>query len=152
VTGKLVARAIVFDFNRTIYDPDSDDLIAGALQVLERLSNDFLLVLYCKLGDGRDEKVMGLGLKKFFKKIIFVPNKTPADLVNIAKEFNLETNRIVVVGDRVKSEIAAAKKAGCKAVWLKRGKFAKENPLEPNEKPDCIIFSLSEVLNKIGKE
>jgi len=149
INKKLFAKAIVFDFNHTLYDPDSDSLVPGVLQVLKKLSSDFILILYCKAGEGRDKRVSELGLKDFFKKIIFVENKTSQDLISLAEEFNLKTEDFVVVGDRIKSELAAGKGAGCKTIWFKNGKFAEEIPEQPTEFPDHTIFNLEEVLDKI---
>lgn len=138
-------KAIVLDFNRTVYDPDSDTLVEGAEELLESLCQNFPLVLYCKTGNERNEKIGKLGIKKFFKKIAFVKEKTAQDLINIAKELKVNPNEITVIGDRIKSEIAAAKKAGCKTIWFKKGKFAEEKPKTQSEQPDHTITKLEEI-------
>lgn len=146
---KPPVKAIIFDFNRTLYDPDSDALMPDALKVLKKLSNHFCLALHCKIGEGREQRISELGLKKFFKKVILVENKTAQDFTNAAAEFCIKPNEMLVVGDRIKSEITAAKAAGCKTIWFRNGKFAAELPSKPGEQPDFTIAKLEEVLEKI---
>ncbi len=148
---KMKPKLVVFDFNRTIYDPEKGRVIEGAINVLEKLLPKFPMVLYCKTGDGRGEKIKELGIEKYFKRMVFVEKKSPRDLLKLAKEFNIGPGEILVIGDRVRSEIAAAKQAGCKTIWFRQGKFAGEEPAKKEEEPDQTIIQLKDLLSKTGK-
>ncbi len=39
-------RAVIFDFNRTLYDPDSGALYEGVVELLENLKNERRLFLF----------------------------------------------------------------------------------------------------------
>ena len=138
----MTVKAIVFDFNRTLYDPDSDALTPGALGVLQALAARYPLALYSKKGEGRDERVAELGLPRFFKKIIRVEIKSPADFLQLARELGVKPGEVLVVGDRVRSELRAGKEAGCRTAWVRQGKFAGEGPENPGEEPDYVLASL----------
>ena len=143
---ELSKKVIVFDFNRTLYDPTTGTLVSGALEVLQKTAPRFSLVLYTKSGEDRGRQIRDLGLKPFFKKTISVENKSAEDLVRLAKELNVKPGEIIVVGDRIHGEIIAGNKAGCKTVWFCSGKFAQEKPTCEAEKPTQTIFHLSELL------
>ncbi|HLC36896.1 MAG TPA: HAD hydrolase-like protein [archaeon] len=140
-------KVIVFDFNRTLFDPDSSKLIEGALIVLDFFFKKFDLVLYSKKGEGRESLIFDLGLNKFFKKIISVESKSADDLIQLTNEWNLKPENFLIIGDRIKSEITAGKKAGFKTVWFKQGKFAFEEPSSPEEFPDFILSDLRNLIN-----
>jgi len=144
-------KAIVFDFNRTLYDPDADSLVPGALQALEDLSRKYPLVLYSKKGEGRDERIAELGLPRFFKKMVAVESKSGKDLESVARELGIKPQEIVVVGDRVRSELRAGREAGCATIWFRRGKFSQEGPEKPGEEPGCEITGLAEIAGAVEK-
>ena len=146
MSEKSQTKAVVLDFNRTVYDPDVDKLIPGAMQLIEELSKRVPLALYCKTSVGREEKIEALGIKQYFKKILFVKEKGPEDLLKIAEELRVKPQEMVVIGDRIQTEIAAAKKAGCKTIWFRNGKFADELPTNPEEEPDHTITELKQAV------
>jgi putative hydrolase of the HAD superfamily len=53
---------------------------------------------------------------------------------------------ILVIGDRIKSEIILANQMGMKTVWYKSGKFAGEAPESEDEEPDWVVGELGEVI------
>ncbi len=63
-------------------------------------------------------------------------------IFNIALEsMGVESRRVLMVGDRVATDIMGAKKAGIKSVLVKTGEF-KESDLSGDIQPDFIIKSL----------
>ncbi len=144
-------KAIIFDFNRTLYNPDSGFLVEGALELLENLSKNFTLVLYSKDKSDRRKLISDLGIDSFFKEIIVVEEKNPEDIQKVAEKLGVKTSEIVLIGDRIKSEVLAGKKAGCKTIWLKKGKFSEEFPENKEQEPDAVISELLDVLLLIKK-
>lgn len=138
-------KGIIFDFNRTLYDPEKSGLYEGALNLLEKLAKKYKLALISYGLSDRKMLIRDLGIEKYFVKIIVVPEKKKEPLLECLLAFDCRPEETLVVGDRVKSEIKLANELGMVTCWLRRGKFAAERPTKPSEKPDFIIFSLSEV-------
>jgi HAD superfamily hydrolase (TIGR01458 family) len=66
-------------------------------------------------------------------------------IFDIALEsMGVESRRVLMVGDRVATDILGAKKAGIKSVLVKTGEF-KESDLSGDIQPDFIIKSLKEI-------
>lgn len=60
------------------------------------------------------------------------------------KTMDVERNAVLMVGDRVSSDIRGAKNAGIKSVLVKTGEF-KESDLAGDVQPDYIIDSINEI-------
>lgn len=73
------------------------------------------------------------------------PNRFVFDL--ILKDFNFDKRRVLMVGDRISSDIVGAKNAGIKSVLVKQGEFSPDH-LKQKIKPDYIIEKIIE-LSKI---
>ena len=136
--------AIIFDFNRTIYDPDSKGFCKGALECLQHLSGKHALYLVVKGGDERKELIESLRIKQYFKSVSVQPEKSVEQFIACKEDCPPDTTWYVV-GDRVKKEIRYGNECGMKTIWYKSGKFAEEEPSEEIEKPDVTISDLSEL-------
>lgn len=63
---------IVFDWKRTLYEPEEDELIGGALELLEWLgSQEIPTVLIGKGDTDMYGKVDRLGVRQYFSQVIF---------------------------------------------------------------------------------
>ena len=110
---------IVFDWKRTLYDPERRKLIYGAKNLLEKLRN-YKLILYGKGSKDEQKETKRLGVLKYFSSVVFVSKKTKA-ILNI-----IDPKSTVFIGDRRESEIKLANEIGAKSIWIKVGKFADE--------------------------
>lgn len=63
----------------------------------------------------------------------------------IQKKTGLTPDEILVVGDRPAREIRAGRELGMQTVRLLHGEFKSQLPLGPEEEPDYVIRSISEV-------
>ena len=63
----------------------------------------------------------------------------------ILKKTRLPAEQILVVGDRPSSEIRAGKALGMRTVRIRRGEFVSQEPMGPEETPDYVVKSISEV-------
>jgi len=137
---------IIFDWKRTLYDPDQADLLPGAQTVLETLdSQEYDLFLIGKGGKDMENAIDRTGVRPLFKVVHFVAVKSDALFRDYIPETNTETT--LVVGDRAQSEVALAKSLGAKAIWLRAGLFQDELPLPNVPPPDDIIFDIRELPN-----
>lgn len=137
---------VIFDFYRTLYDPETKKLEPKALEVLRFLkSRNFDLVLVSTGKKERKVKIRELGLNNFFSEII-IPAYKSLKIFKKIIEKRKNIKKVLMIGDRIKSEIKIGNTLGCVTVWLKKGKFAQELPENKKEKPDFIIRRLEELL------
>lgn len=135
-------KCVIFDWKRTLYDPDTKNFIDGAVELLEFIkSKNISLVLIGKGGDDMHYEVDRLGVRKYFKEIVFARGeKDPQVFRTYISKDNPETT--LIIGDRVRSELEIGKKLGATTIWIKQGKFASEEPDNTDQKPDYIVLSL----------
>lgn len=136
--------AIIFDFNRTIYDPNSNGFCRGALECLQYLSEKHALYLVAKGGKERKELIDSLGIEQYFKFVSVQPEKNREQFIACTEDCPQGTTWYVV-GDRVRKEIRYGNECGMRTIWYKSGKFAEEEPSEEIEKPDVTISDLSDL-------
>lgn len=141
---------VIFDFNRTLYDPDAQALIPHAkrvLWVLERRGHH--LFLLSRKEPERQDAFRLLGLDQYFSGSAFVGAKTKELLNAIMRKNEFLPSETVVVGDYVKEEIACGNAVGAKTVWVRRGKFANVPPSAPREEPTYEVRDIRKILKII---
>ena len=60
---------IIFDYNRTIFDPETDNLYLGVLELLQKLSSKYELFLISRNEPTRKKRLEELNIKNYFQKI-----------------------------------------------------------------------------------
>ncbi len=138
-------KGIIFDFNRTIYDPEKNALTEGAIELLEDLSSRFQLCLLSKTDEAdRRKQISKLGLDKYFKDIqVNEGEKHKSHFKRCLKIMNLKASEVAVIGDRVVGEIRVGNQLGMLTIWYKSGKFATRLPQNEQEVPDYTITALT---------
>lgn len=137
-------KTIIFDWKRTLYDPDTKSLMDGVLELLEFVkSKDISMILLGKGGDDMYEEVDKLKVRKYFKDIVFAQGDKD---INVFKTF-VTTNpqETVFVGDRVRSELEIGNNLGAITIWVKQGKFATEDPENEYQEPIFTVKTLKDV-------
>ena len=132
---------IIFDYNRTIFNPDTQELYSSVFELLSDLSGKYDLFLISKNEAGRNEILEKFGIDKFFKRIVFTDNKS----VETFKEIIGVDKNAIVVGDRVQGEIAIGNELNLITVWVKQGKFSNVIPVSKIQKPKYTINNISEL-------
>jgi len=132
---------IIFDYNRTIFDPDTQELYSGAFELISVLSEKHELFLVSANEPGRKERLIKLGITDFFKKVVFTNDKSP----ELFREIIGEEKNVIVVGDRIWGEISAGNQLGYITVWIKQGKFSMEMPITKKQRPKHVINNISEL-------
>ncbi|MCL5427780.1 MAG: HAD hydrolase-like protein [Candidatus Marsarchaeota archaeon] len=141
-------RGVIFDFNRTLYDPDSRQLAEGALQLLGRLrSRGYAMCLISKKSaEDRRGHIASLGIGVYFKRILVIEgSKQEAHFSECMDAMALPSREIAVVGDRIREEIALGNRMGMRTVWYRAGKFADELPEGEDQEPWATVTSLDDV-------
>lgn len=131
---------ILFDYNRTVFDPDTGNLYPGVSDLLSDLSGSHELFLLSKNEPGRGEGLEKLGIASLFRGIRFTDRKTEDDFRTLLGD----PSGVLVVGDRARGELAIGKRLGCITVWVRNGKFADELP-EAGKEPTYVIDDIREV-------
>ncbi|MDD5416169.1 MAG: HAD hydrolase-like protein [Candidatus Daviesbacteria bacterium] len=134
---------IIFDWKRTLYDPDRKVLLPGAVELLKFLRSKHIpMILIGKGGQDMKQEVKRLGVAKYFQEIVFSDKEK--DLQTFQK-FIKNPQEVLVIGDRVRSELEIGKKLGAVTIWVRQGKFVNELPENPNQKPDYIVANLDKL-------
>ncbi len=142
-------KAVIFDYGYTLYDREELGLYPEAVQVLaDLISQQYRLILVSRAEsiELRREEIRNFGLDELFEIIDIVPSESEKEFEWIFEELDLRPEEVMVVGDRVKSEIAVGNSLGCMTVWVPRGPFALELPKTKEEKPDFQVKDLTGVL------
>lgn len=135
-------KIIIIDFMRTLYDPETEALFADSLSVLESLqSTDRALILLSREEGQRRSLMTELGLEPYFTEIILTKDKRSAMREIVDRR---HSEQIVVIGDRIRGEIAFGNEYGAKTIWIKKGKFADELPRSEGEKPDHTVTAFAD--------
>jgi FMN phosphatase YigB (HAD superfamily) len=137
-------KAIIFDFNRTLFDPEENKLFSETIPLLEELkSRRVPLALITKKSKSRISEVKEIA--NFFSFIYFVSKKETQQFANIADQLSLPYSEIIVVGDSIEEEIRCGNQLGMITVRFKGGKFCSQEPKYNEEKPDFVCSSLIEI-------
>ena len=141
---------IIIDFNRTLFDPETNSLFPGVIEFLSAYSKEYKLALIGKGDEKRANLIEELGIKKYFKYFSLIEEKTENDFLNCLKELKFNSKDAWSIGDRVKKEIMLSNKVGIRTIWFRNGKFASEIPVLELEKPNFTISSFKEIQNIIS--
>ncbi|MFH1849800.1 MAG: HAD family hydrolase [archaeon] len=143
-------KGIIFDFNWTLYDPKAKAPTTGAIDLLKTLQDYRLCLVSCCISgisvEKRKEQIATLGLLEYFDNIVVVEHeKTEKDFRHCAEEMKLPPEQILVIGDRITSEIQFGNRLGMTTVRLRHGEHSKAEPENKDQQPDHEITSLAEL-------
>jgi FMN phosphatase YigB (HAD superfamily) len=151
-------KAIIFDWARTLYDPETNQEFSNAVDILEyctqkkyRLALVSLVTKKENLPgtslETRNQQIKTSPLSKYFEKILTTEDDKNSILDETVKHFGLSNSEILIVDDRTIRGILYGNQRGISTVWLRRGKFANELPNEETGQPTYTIHSLTELKN-----
>lgn len=142
---------IIFDWKRTLYNPEEKSLIFGSLELLNFIfQKNIPMVLIGKGGEDMYQEVDRLNIKKYFTDILF---KEGEKEVETFRQYvnEKQPKSTLLIGDRVRSELEVGNILGATTVWVKQGQFATEEPKNEDQKPDFTVGSLNEVSKIISE-
>lgn len=144
----FMLKGIIYDFMRTLYDPEKGQLFGGVLPMLISFKEKGLKQGLISFGGAEKKRLIeGLGLGKILDWYKVVEEKNPEVFESFIKEFNLRPEETLVVGDLVNQEIAVGSAIGAKTVWVKWGAFA---DVETLITPDFMIDNISKLRDVIA--
>ncbi len=115
-------KTIIFDFNKTIYDPYEGCLYRGSYSLLQKLNKNYYLILVTTYSPSRYLEIEKFKLNKYFTKIFIVKRKN----LNLYKNLSLKKPAILI-GDNLKEEIRIGKKLKFKVIIINA---LLENPIK----------------------
>lgn len=138
-------KVVIFDWMRTLYDPERQKLMPGALSLCRKLKARGVSLAIVSRGEPeRKGQIKASSVAKYCSAISVEKEKSLRQFRRIVKRFQPNAD-FFVVGDRVKEEIKMGNSLGLTTIWLKKGKFRKEVPETFSEQPNFTVRSLGEV-------
>ncbi|MBI3335415.1 MAG: HAD hydrolase-like protein [Candidatus Portnoybacteria bacterium] len=142
-------NAIIFDWGRTLYDHDNEQLFPEAKEVLEYLSKKYMLAIVSLATDGNIAKrwkiIIENDLGKYFDSILFDPEDKGRLYEITLQTLNVKPEEVVIVDDRTVRGIQWGNEHGTMTIWVKKGKFSNELPNDQIGQPTHTIETLTEL-------
>jgi FMN phosphatase YigB (HAD superfamily) len=141
-------KTVIFDWGRTLWDPDQGDFFPGAEELLNNFSTRYQLILVPLASKGEEEIVRrrqilaDRGFEKYFAEIVFVPSEKDEAYASVFRKYNFVPNEVVIVDDRMIRGIAWGNRVGAHTVWFQNGKFKDELPDKETGDPTHTITCL----------
>lgn len=145
-------KGIIFDFNRTLYDPEKGRLFDGVIPLLNFLKAEGLkLGLISFGGEEKSRLIESLGLTEALDWEKVVAEKRPDDFREFPLRFGLKEEEVLVVGDLLDEEIALGVSLGMQTAWIGNSHSRRDLGIQPNFVIE-EIGELRSVLTKLRKK
>jgi FMN phosphatase YigB (HAD superfamily) len=140
-------HSAIFDWKRTLYNPENQTLIDGADEILSFFCTKNIPLFL--IGKGRQEmhdEVKRLKVAKYFNEVLFMESsKKVQDFMQFMSSQNPE--QTLVIGDRIQSEIKVGNSIRATTIWIKQGEFSDEIPQNNVEVPNYTVNNLKEIID-----
>ena len=112
-------KTIIFDFNKTLYNPETDALYADAMMTCEMLrSRGYRLLLLSQQKSERSELITKMGLSTVFERVVLTTIKDISSFERLLD--GLEVVSVTVVGDGLDREIRIGSELGYRTIFVDR--------------------------------
>lgn len=142
---RMDKKAIIFDFNRTLFDPTVFALYHGVTHMLEDLKAERTLILFSRKSWDRGALLDKLGISSCFTAAYFVEKKTAENLRVILVEHSLDPAGSIMVGDMLSDEICVGSELGMTTVWFQQSRFGSIVANDMDCVPDHTVSSIPEL-------
>lgn len=147
-------KLVIFDWGRTLYNPETGTLFPETKKVLEYLKSEgytLAIVALATAGqvkiDERLEIIEKENLAPYFASIKFAIEDKDKMYEETVSELGFQASATTVVDDRVVRGIKWGNQKGCKTIWIQNGKFAHELPsVDTGGTPTHTVSSIGELL------
>jgi len=146
MTDAHSTRPIVFDFNRTLFDPTTYALYGGVVSMLEELGEERDLFLYSRKSWDRTDLLRNLGIDSYFKDTVFVETKTVDNLREMLAAHAVDPAQAIIVGDMISDELCVGQELGLTTVWIAQPMTESQMlAANPTCVPDHTVRSINEL-------
>lgn len=132
---------IIFDYNRTLFNPELNELYPGARELLRRLHARHELFLVSRFEQERITQLETLDIRQYFQDVAFVPDKTEEIFIGLVGT----ALDVMVIGDSITDEIRIGNILGYITIRIQQGKFSGQVPVSKEQTAKHIITSLEEI-------
>ena len=147
-------KAIIFDWGRTLFEPEERIICADSEEVLQYCKEKGYKICVASLVrsdttlEDREDQIKKLSLGKYIDMFEVSGEKDKDNILEkLIQKLNLPIEEILFVDDRVVKSIKYGNKNGHLTVWLQKGTFANELPNSDTGIPTFTIKSLLELKN-----
>lgn len=131
------------------------ELFPDVLLTISKLKNIKHIVVTTGKRSRQELKIEKLGIKDKFDYILINDLETGLSKENcfrqMMKKFNLKPHQVIVVGDRIFSEIKVGNQLKLNTVQMLHGRYKDLTPKSDLEEPDYKINNISELMDLIEK-
>ncbi len=143
-------KIIIFDFNRTIYDPIQDKIEENLDSILKNLIDKGYALYLVSHGIASDKSfIEEFKIINFFEETYVTRNKKKA-FERILDKSEAQPEYSFVIGDRIEAEIRIGNILGFNTVWFRKGKLKNRRGEGRDEKANYVIGDLNELNNLIN--
>ncbi len=142
-------KAAIFDYNRTLFDPEQGSLFPCVIDVLELIKKRIKLAVMAKGGTARLKQIEEFGLPRYFDVMIINQKKDLNGFKTCFEELGVMPEETYVIGDRILKEIKFGNELGAVTIWFRNGKFKDELPKNKKEAPNYTITNFKDLLKVI---
>ena len=106
-------EAAIFDYGRTLHDPETDQLFPGCEAILISLKDSGIKLALVSRGQDTDKRRQDFerfNLPEFFQVLDIIGEGAKKEFSHILEKLGVKPENTIVVGDRVKSEILEGNK------------------------------------------
>jgi len=145
-----MVKIIIWDFMRTLYDPDHRKMMPFAKKAVKSAEiKGYTNILGSKntkdkVGLDTVEILKASGMDKMFASILINDQKDEGIFQKIVDDYKPILSQSYVVSDRAATDIWLGKKFGLRTIWYRNGKF-KDELAEEGYEPEVTVVSLKAV-------
>lgn len=148
-------EAAVFDYGRTIYDPETDQLFPHTTEVFEELISRRIRLGLVSIAERsveqRHEDLVRLGIDHFFEAVQIFGLREQKDFTQVLEKLEIEAARCIVVGDSLRREISEGNRIGAYTVWTRQKLSGLYTPRNELETPGATIDAIEELIPLVDK-
>lgn len=146
-------KVVIFDYGHTLLDNENSSLYEGAKSIFEFLDENGIklcLVSGTNKEEFRTQQLNEFEIFPYFHYIKFIPHEAAKEFQPILTKFQVKPEEVLVVGDRITSEITVGKKLGMKTCRVLRGPEKSLVPENELEKADYTIEKLTDIIHLLN--
>lgn len=148
-------EAIIFDYGRTIYDPETGQLFPGTTNVFDELIARKIRLGLVTIAETTTEEryadLVRLGIENFFGAVQIFGRREEKDFTKVLEQLKTEAARTMVVGDNLRKEITLGNRIGAYTVWTKQRLFGLYTPKNQLETPRAVIDTIQELVPLVDR-
>lgn len=147
----------IFDYGRTIYDPETGQLFPHTTEVFEELIKRRIRLGLVSIAERsvakRQEDLVRLGIDHYFGAVQIFGLRDQKDFTQVLQQLETEAARCMVVGDNLSREIAEGNRIGAYTVWTRQklsGLYTPRNELEAPRATIDVIEGLVPLVDRLN--